>query len=306
MGSIAKLKFKTMIFINPKTDYAFKKIFGSSESKDILISFLNALIYEGNPTIEDLEIINPNLPPQVEGLKDTYLDVKAKLADGTLVIIEMQVLNVQSFGKRVLYNAAKTYAFQLQKGEGYRMLKPVIALTITDFEMFSSSAELISRFVYKEVKSNLIYPENEVDLVFVELPKFSKEEKQLETLTDKWIYFMKYARSLTEVPETMDRVPEIHKAFDIANQAKLSREEVEDLERREQFIYDQQGAIIKAAQEAREEGRQEGKEEGREEGMREKALAIARQLLARLDNETISQITGLSIEEIGNLRSHEI
>ncbi|MEG4800127.1 Rpn family recombination-promoting nuclease/putative transposase, partial [Microcoleus sp. ARI1-B5] len=108
-----------MIFINPKTDYAFKKIFGSSESKEILISFLNALVYEGNPTIEDLEIINPNLPPKVEGLKDTYLDVKAKLIDGTLVIIEMQVLNVQSFGKRVLYNAAKTYASQLRAGEGY-------------------------------------------------------------------------------------------------------------------------------------------------------------------------------------------
>jgi predicted transposase/invertase (TIGR01784 family) len=100
-----------MIFINPKIDYAFQKIFGSSESKDILISFLNALIYEGHPTIEDLKIINPNLPPKLEGLKDTYLDVKAKLKDGTLVIIEMQVLNVQSFGKRVLYNAAKTYAF---------------------------------------------------------------------------------------------------------------------------------------------------------------------------------------------------
>jgi predicted transposase/invertase (TIGR01784 family) len=110
-----------MIFINPKTDYAFKKIFGSSESKDILISFLNALIYEGNPTIEDLEIINPNLPPKLEGLKDTYLDVKAKLKNGTLVIIEMQVLNVQSFGKRVLYNAAKTYAFQLEAAQGYHI-----------------------------------------------------------------------------------------------------------------------------------------------------------------------------------------
>jgi len=228
-----------MIFINPKTDYAFKKIFGSSESKDILISFLNALIYAGNSTIEDLEIINPNLPPKVEGLKDTYLDVKAKLNDGTLVIIEMQVLNVQSFGKRVLYNAAKTYAFQLQAGEGYRMLKPVIALTITDFEMFPSSENLISRFVYKEVNTNLTDPENEVDLVFVELPKFTKEQHQLETLTEKWIYFMKYARSLTSVPEEMDSIPEIHKAFDIANQARLSREEVEDLDRREQFIYDQ-------------------------------------------------------------------
>ncbi|WP_293332443.1 Rpn family recombination-promoting nuclease/putative transposase [Microcoleus sp. CAWBG58] len=286
-----------MTFINPKTDYAFKKIFGSSESTDILISFLNALVYEGNPTIEDLEIINPNLPPKVEGLKDTYLDVKAKLRDGTLVIIEMQVINVQSFGKRVLYNAAKTYAFQLQAGEGYRMLKPVIALTITDFEMFPKSENLISRFVYKEVKTNLIYPENDVELVFVELPKFAKKEQELETLADKWIYFMKYARSLTSVPETMDIIPEIHKAFNIANQANLSPEEVTNLEKVEQFIYDQQGALLKATLEARDEGKEEGK--------REEKLTIARQLLSRLDDETISQTTGLSLEDVRNLRSRD-
>ncbi|NJK66965.1 MAG: Rpn family recombination-promoting nuclease/putative transposase [Microcoleus sp. CSU_2_2] len=288
-----------MIFINPKTDYAFKKIFGSSESKDILISFLNALIYEGNPTIQDLEIINPNLPPKIEGLKDSYLDVKAQLSDGRLVIIEMQVLNVQSFGKRVLYNAAKTYAFQLEAAQGYRLLKPVIALTITDFEMFTDTEEFISRFVYKEVNKNFTYPENDLDLVFVELPKFTKELDQLETLADRWIYFMKNARSLTSVPETMDSIPEIHQAFEIANQAKLSREEVEDLDRREQFIYDQQGAILKAAEEAREEGI----EQGIEQGKREEKLTIARQLLARLDDETISQITGLSLEDVRNLRS---
>jgi predicted transposase/invertase (TIGR01784 family) len=292
-----------MNFINPKTDYAFKKIFGSSESKDILISFLNAMIYDGNSMIEDLEIINPNLPPIVQGLKDTYLDVKAKLNDGTLVIIEMQVLNVQSFGKRVLYNAAKTYAFQLQAGEGYRMLKPVIALTITDFEMFAHSRNLISRFVYKELHTNLKYPENEVDLVFIELPKFHKEQHQLESLTDKWIYFIKYARSLTSVPEEMDSVPEIHKAFDLANQVNLSREELEDLERREMFVYDQQGAILKASLEGIEQGKREGLQEGREEGRREQAIEIARQLLPRLDDATISQITGLSLEDIINLRS---
>ncbi|XZN91652.1 MAG: Rpn family recombination-promoting nuclease/putative transposase [Microcoleus sp.] len=279
-----------MIFINPKTDYAFKKIFGSSESKDILISFLNALIYEGNSTIQDLEIINPNLPPKVEGLKDSYLDVKAQLNNGTLVIIEMQVLNVQSFGKRVFYNAAKTYAFQLQAAQGYRLLKPVIALTITDFEMFPESEDFSSRFVLKEVNKNFTYPENDLDLVFVELPKFTKEEGQLETLADKWIYFMKNARSLTSVPETMDSIPEIHQAFDIANQARLSREELEDLDRREQFIYDQQGAIIKAVQ------------EGIEQGKREEKLAIARQLLSQLDNATISQVTGLSVEDVQNLR----
>jgi predicted transposase/invertase (TIGR01784 family) len=284
-----------MIFINPKIDYAFKKIFGSSESKDILISFLNALIYEGNPTIEDLEIINPNLPPKLEGLKDSYLDVKAKLSDATLVIIEMQVINVQSFGKRVLYNAAKTYAFQLEAAQGYRMLKPVIALTITDFEMFPNSPQFISRFVFKEVKTNLTYPENELDLVFVELPKFTKGQEELVTLADKWIYFMKNARSLTSIPETMDSIPEIHEAFNIANQASLSREEVEDLDRREQFIYDQQGAIIKTVQ--------DGIEQGREQGMREKAIAIARQLISQRDNAMISQVTGLTVEEVQNLRS---
>ena len=276
-----------MTFINPKTDYAFKKIFGSSESKDILISFLNAMIYDGNPTIEDWEIINPNLPPRVEGLKDTYLDVKAKLADGTLVIIEMQVLNVESFGKRVLYNAAKTYALQLQKGEGYRMLRPVIALTLTDFEMFKNSDRLISRFIYKEVTSNLPYTDNNIELVFVELPKFTKEVDQLETLADKWIYFMKYARTITDVPPVMDSVPEIHQAFGIANQVNLTPDELADLERREMFIYDQQGAIIKAVKEA----------------LQEEKLAIARQLLDRLDDATISQTTGLSIEDVRKLRS---
>lgn len=290
-----KLNLTTMIFINPKTDYAFTKIFASSESKEILISFLNALIYEGNPTIQDLEIINQNLPRQLESLKDTYLDVTAKLDDGTLVIIEILVLNVQYSGNRVLYNAATTYAFQLQRGEGYRMLKPLIALTITDFEMFRNSPNLISRFVYKEVKSNLNYPEDAMNLVFIELPKFHKEASQLETLTDKWIYFMKYARILSEVPETIDSVPEIHKAFDLANQARLSREEVEVLERREQFIHDQQGVIIKAVEEARQAARQER--------IRKETLAIARQLISQLDNAMISQVTGLSVEEVQNLRS---
>ena len=273
-----------MRFINPKTDYAFKKIFGFSESKDILISFLNALVYDGNSIIEDLEIINPNLPPVVQGLKDTYLDVKAKLRDGTLVIIEMQVLNVESFGKRVLYNAAKTYAFQLQAGEGYRMLKPVIALTITDFEMFPRSDRLISRFIYKEETTNFNYTDNNIELVFIELPKFTKELEQLETLTDKWIYFIKYARSLTFVSETMDNIPAIHKAFQIANQANLTREEMEEMEKREMFIYDQQGAISL--------------------GRREEKLEIAKKSLPFLDNETISQTTRLSVDEVQNLRDN--
>ena len=133
-----------------------------------------------------------------------------------------------------------------------------------------------------------------LDLVLVELPKFTKEQHQLETLTELWIYFMQYARILTSVPEEMDSIPEIHKAFDIANQVNLSLDEVEDMERRELFIYDQQGAILKASQ------------SGRAAGMRSKAIAIARQLLSRLDDDTISQITGLTVEDVRNLREAKL
>ncbi|MFN7714986.1 MAG: Rpn family recombination-promoting nuclease/putative transposase, partial [Pseudanabaenaceae cyanobacterium] len=122
-----------MRFINPKTDYAFKKIFGSEQSHDILISFLNAILYDGRSVIKDLEILNPYLAPRIRGVKATYLDVKAKLDNDTTVIIEMQVLNIEGFEKRILYNAAKAYSTQLGVGEDYNLLDPVIALTITDF-----------------------------------------------------------------------------------------------------------------------------------------------------------------------------
>ncbi|HBB35979.1 MAG TPA: transposase, partial [Cyanobacteria bacterium UBA9273] len=95
------------VFINPKTDLAFKKIFGSKQSKDILISFLNAIVYNEQDTIKDLVILDPYQAPKIKGMKDSYLDVKATLVDNTTVIIEMQVLNVLGFEKRVLYNAAK-------------------------------------------------------------------------------------------------------------------------------------------------------------------------------------------------------
>ena len=90
-----------MRFISPKTDFAFKRIFGSSEHPEILISFLNAMLYDGEPTIQDIEIIDPYSAASVTGLKDTYLDVKAKITGNKTVIVEMQVLNVAAFVRRV-------------------------------------------------------------------------------------------------------------------------------------------------------------------------------------------------------------
>ena len=84
----ANLRFaRSASFINPRTDFAFKKIFGSPQSKDILTSFLNALLYEGRPLIQDLHILDPYQAPRIEGIKESYLDVKVELTDGRAVII---------------------------------------------------------------------------------------------------------------------------------------------------------------------------------------------------------------------------
>lgn len=286
-----------MTFINPKTDFAFKKIFGSENSKDILISFLNALLYDSQPTIQSLRIYPPYSAPRIRGLKETYLDIKAELDDDTTVIIEMQVLNVEAFEKRILYNAAKAYSTQLETGDKYALLNPVIALTITDFEMFEDFTKVTSRFVLKEKDFLIDYPVYDIELVFVELPKFKKTLNELETLTDKWIYFLKTAKDLSVVPETMQSVPEIQKAFTIANRCALTREELTDLENEEIYIQDRRGAISKAVKQGREEGRQAGIQEGQ--------LALIIRLLERrvgaLGSELESQIQQLPIALLENL-----
>ncbi len=287
-----------MRFLNPKTDFAFKKIFGSRQSKDVLISFLNALLYEGQPTIEDLEIIDPYQAPQLKGMKDTFLDVKAtvkdgKTKDGKTVIIEMQVLNVIGFEKRVLYNASKAFSIQLDSGEDYNKLHPVIALTITDFEMFPESSQVISRYVMKEVNDLTTYS-NDIELAFVELPKFTKSLDELTSVTDRWIYFLRQADSLEMIPESWQGTPALEKAFQIAELSNLSREELDIFERKQRFLQDNRNSVLK--------GIEQGIEQGIKQGEQQKAEAIALALLDVLDVETISQKTGLSVDEILALR----
>jgi len=283
-----------MIFINPKIDFAFKKIFGSEDSKDILISFLNALVYEANPVIQDLEIINPYLAPKIRGVKETYLDIKAKIRDTEsgeerTVIIEMQVLNVEGFEKRILYNAAKSYSTQLASGEGYHLLNPVIALTITDFIMFTELSNVTSKFILKEKDFLIDYPVYDIELIFVELPKFKKNLSDLETIIDKWLYFLNNARKLQDIPAKMYE-PELQKAFYIANQVNLTLDELEDQEKSEIFIQDQRGAITKALS------------QGKQEGSEQKAYEIARRMLGAFDEETIARMTGLTLNDLRSLR----
>jgi predicted transposase/invertase (TIGR01784 family) len=296
-----------MRFINPKIDFAFKKIFGSDRSQPILISFLNALVYDEQPRIQSLEILDPYLAPPIRGMKDTYLDVNAMLDDGTSVIIEMQVLNMEGFEKRVLYNATKAYAQQLAEGVSYTALNPVIALTITDFVMFKDIAAWQTRFVLKEAELLLDYISDELMLMFIELPKFQKSLAELNGVREQWVYFLRHAEELQTIPESLATTPPLRQAFEIANRANLGLEEFNALQKREIFWQDQRGMLQYAERMAREkghaEGRAEGHAEGLSEGQRAERLALGRAMLREgLERALILKLTGLTDDELATLR----
>jgi len=114
-----------MRFVDPKTDIAFKKIFGNEAHKSILIEFLNETL-ELNYPIESVEILNSYQSPKFEGLKTTGLDVRAKDSSEREFIVEMQVAKEAWFSQRAMYYSAKAYSQQLSMGENYHKLKPVI------------------------------------------------------------------------------------------------------------------------------------------------------------------------------------
>ncbi|WP_019866656.1 Rpn family recombination-promoting nuclease/putative transposase [Methylovulum miyakonense] len=292
-----------MKFLDIRTDFAFKKVFGSEGSKDILLSFLNAVIDFNGRSVCDLTIVDPYNIPMLKGMKDTFVDVKAQLSDGSRVIIEMQVLNHEGFEQRVLYNAAKNYSLQLQQGQPFTLLNPVIALTLADFVLFPDQP-LTNCFKLLEKKRFIEYSDD-IELVFIELPKFNKTEADLETVQDKWLYFIKNAGKLDYVPKNLGQEQE--KAFAIANESNLSTEELELQHRKRDYITIMRGAFELALKQGQEQGLKQGMEKGIEEGMEkgmEKGVeqnrrdTIINAHRAGVPPATIAQIVQLDVAEV--------
>jgi predicted transposase/invertase (TIGR01784 family) len=240
-----------MQFIDVKTDFAFKKVFGSLESKDILINFLNAMLdFKENPIV-DLTIVNPYQIPTTNRLKKSSLHVKANLENDTIVIIDIQVLNIFRFGKLVLSNWAKSYSMQLEQSSHYE-LNPVIVLTISDFILFKNKAlksVVISRFDILEKQHHVAYLEQDFELVFVELPKFDQSDTDLISTRDKWLYFLKYAGNLKSLPESLASEEAIQAAFKFADRSCFTVDELEIQETQLRCFNDQQ-LILARSEEA--------------------------------------------------------
>ncbi len=236
------------VFADPKTDIIFKKIFGQPAHKDLLIDLLNALL-ELDPAhrIVDLDYLSLEQLPPRKDLKLSILDVKCLDAQGTRYVVEMQVIEVEGFQKRVVYNACKAYSTQLGVGQDYLKLNDVVAVTICDFVLWDQRTEagaqrvpMLSQWQMTEAHSGQPgLPE--VRYAFLELPKYAAGRKPL-TVVDKWAHFFRSAPSLLRVPEELSEGPWA-RALEVARVANLSSEEWTEYEREKMAEQDFRGGL---------------------------------------------------------------
>jgi len=284
-----------MKFVDPKTDIAFKKIFGNEAHKNVLIEFLNEMLELEYPII-DVTITNSYQPPDIFGLKETALDIKATDKAKRKFIIEMQVEKEAAFAKRAMYYSSKAYSQQLKVKEKYHQLKPVIFLGILNFSLFEHEKPLLRHLILNT--QNMEHDLKDLEFNFIELPKFTLQESELETVTDKWMYVLRQAPNLDHIP-TNSNTEALQQAYQIAEQHTWTAEELE--------IYEAQGLklgkALNALETAHSDGKAEGEVIGIEKGEKAKAVDVAKTMLSEgFDVATVARITKLTTAEIEALK----
>jgi predicted transposase/invertase (TIGR01784 family) len=271
-----------------KNDVAFRKIFGNDHRKESLISFLNAVLaFEGPQKIASVKIMNPYQLPKLRGGKVSIIDVKATDQTGRHYLVEMQVGELDGFAKRVLYYFSKSYSEQIKRGDFYRQLNPVIFIGILDFN-FTVNPHYLSRHQIRDVRTHEQVLKD-VEFNFIELPKYDKGPHELETLTEKWVYFIKNAENVEVIPENVDDEG-LKNAYQEANKHPWTREELE--------AYDY--AFM------REEDERAKLDLAETKGKLQAKMGIAIKLIKRnLTNEEIAEDTGLTIEQVAQLRNEQ-
>lgn len=284
-----------MCRINPKVDFAFKKLFGTEENKDLLISLINAIVSEEDQ-VADVELKNPYNLADYQAGKMSVLDIKAKDKKGRWYNIEMQISEDLNFDKRAIFYWAKLVTEQLSEGMMFRELKKTISINILDFNFvptpdYHNIYKIINTATGKDDRLHDIF-----ELHYIELRKFKKEYQEITTALERWVSFLSRAYDLSKdrLPSVMASDKHIVKAL-YAVDRMFNEDERLMYEVRLQVLADVESKIASAL----EKGLKEGKEEGLKEGERLAKLSIARELLASgMKAEDVARIAGLALEDL--------
>ncbi|MEH7607349.1 Rpn family recombination-promoting nuclease/putative transposase, partial [Priestia megaterium] len=209
--------------VNLRIDFAFKQLFGTKGSEDILTGFLNAVLEKSlEAPIMSLQLEDPHLHKAYEDDKLSILDLLATLNNGTQVNIEIQLRNTHDMVKRSLYYWSKLYTSQMQEGMPYRALRKTITINLLDFILFSSDEEFqTTGQLWDTTKQRVL--SDDIEIHFVEIPKLVKQWREekvnpWENAFVRWILLLPAHEDehLTQTLEeiAMNQDPILQKAMD--------------------------------------------------------------------------------------------
>lgn len=293
-----------MQFLDATTDFAFKKLFGDKKHPGLTISFLNSILgrQEGH-LITTVTINNNENLPFIKDAKKSILDINCTDQTGKEYIVEVQRQSEGDFLERAQFYSGYCLTRQLPDGGKYNELRPVIFIgVVTKFNLFEDHDRYLTHHIITDMASH----ERNLQLLeyhFVELKKFTKSLDEAEkNIADQWIYLLKHAHKLHEIPQQLESNDEIVEAMYLLERTRLSNREFEiylaDLEASSREEKIKHTATVQALA----EGRAQGIAEGRAEGEYQKSLAIASGMLKKgIDTKIIAELTGLTEEEIKRL-----
>ena len=288
-------------FIDPSTDWGFKKIFGDEE---LLISFLNSLL-EGEHVITSLEYMNNEwITKQKEERKVIY-DLYCETDTGKHIIVEMQKRRQEHFKDRALYYSACSIAEQGERGEWDYELTPVYGVFFLDFKMDNDISDYYCKDVSLVEKYTGKVFSNKLRHIYIELPRFLKSESECDSFFECWIYNLANMKQMKEI-SFKDRDAIFGRLETLASKANMSKDERAQYKHEWKIYNDYFNSVDTAKKEGHAEGLKEGHEKGIAEGIAEgeqrKNLENARNFKALgVSIDIIMKATGWSLEEIKKL-----
>lgn len=296
-----------IININPLCDFGFKRIFGTEENKDVLISFLNSILSDQVGHIQTIRYLNTELLGSMPSEKHLVYDIYCTNNEGDSFIIEMQRGKQNHFSNRIISYIARAISHSLKRGDRLYDFPNIYSLNLLDFNAheFEGSARFFWTINLKD-DDNKIFS-RKITMTFIELRKFAAQVKEVSAEDEKhqWLYLLKNIQNISR-SELSSSNPIFDRVFEMCNYANLNTMEKEDYRKSILEYEDVQDAVACAREDGREEGRMEGRMEGMKEGMEkgiEKGIQqVALQMLSMgVDVPTISKATGLSKTEIEEL-----
>ena len=307
MTTIWKMKQR---YLNPLTDFGFKRLFGTEMNKELLISFLNALFHDKD--IRDVSYLNSEQLGDSEDDRRSVFDVYCEDEQGDKFVVEMQNVYQEFFKDRSVYYATIPIRDQGRKGDWDFELKAVYTVGVLNFCLTDDPEHYVHEVKLVDIGTKEVFYDK-LTFAYIEIPKFNKDEEHLETMWDKWMFVLRNLSHLMDRPPALqERV--FTRLFEQAEIAKLSKTELRNYTYGMDTLRDYKNGLATA----KKQGIALGKDLGRQEGIAlgtEKGIALGKQEGIALTSRKIAlslkemgmsvpdiiKATGLSAEEIKKL-----